>query len=392
MAKFDAKTFNDRAFGKYVDIVPKLKKNELVKSRALRPNSQIKQAFSGQTGVVYATIPMYGRIDGTPVNYDGKTDIDATNTTTFERGVIVIGRAKAWVETDFAEDVTGGAGFMSNVAKQVAEYWDEIDQDTILAILEGIFSMTGVGNLKFVNGHTYDISNELVNVVGASTLNSAIQKASGDKKKKFTISIMHSTVATNLENLKLLKYMTYTDADGITRDLEIASWNGRAVIIDDGMPVVEVDATYALTSDVALDAEKTYYTKAGDVYTAVTSPDVGDIGTYYEMTADAYSKYITYVLGDGAFDYENVGVEVPYAMVRDEKTNGGQTTLYSRQRKVFAPTGIGFTKSSMVSNSPTDAELKNGSNWELVHDAGVGANRKYFDHKAIPIAKIVSRG
>lgn len=394
MAKFDAKTFNDRAFGKYVDIVPKLKKNELVKSRALRPNSQIKQAFSGQTGVVYATIPMYGRIDGTPVNYDGKTDIDATNTTTFERGVIVIGRAKAWVETDFAEDVTGGAGFMSNVAKQVAEYWDEIDQDTILAILEGIYAMTGVGNLKFVDNHTYKISNLVKGVVEGATLNSAIQKASGDKKKKFTISIMHSTVATNLENLKLLKYMTYTDADGITRDLEIASWNGKAVIIDDGMPTSDVEGHYikcASTDEGALKVVADTATP-GEGEIKITDTGISVVAGDYVLYLDDYTEYITYVLGDGAFDYENVGVEVPYAMVRDEKTNGGQTTLYSRQRKVFAPTGIGFTKSSMASNSPTDAELKNGANWELVHDAGVGANRKYFDHKAIPIAKIVSRG
>lgn len=395
MAKFDLKTFNPQAFGKYVDIVPKVKKNELVKSKALQPNSQIKQAFSGQTGVVYATIPMFGRIDGTPLNYDGATDITATSTTTYERGVIVIGRAKAWVENDFAEDVTGGAGFMSNVARQVAEYWDEIDQDTMLAILEGIFSMTGAANLKFVNGHTYDISAEgtaAKQIVNASTLNTAIQKASGDKKSKFTISIMHSAVATNLENLKLLAYMTYTDANGIERQLELATWNGRAVIIDDGMPTVDVDAVYTITEDVALDDTKTYYTRSGSagsyVYTAVASPVVGSIATYYELTADAYTKYTTYVLGNGAFDYEDIGAEVPYAMVRDEKTNGGQTYLYSRQRKVLAPYGISFTKTSVATNSPTDAELKTAANWTLVNDG----NSKYFDHKAIPIARIVSRG
>lgn len=356
MAKFDAKSFNEKAFGKYVEVVPKLKKNELVKSKALQPSSEIKQVFSGQTGVVYATIPMFGRIDGAALNYDGETNITATSTTTFERGVVVIGRAKAWMEKDFSEDVTEGAGFMSNVAKQVAEYWDEIDQDTLLAILEGIFSMTGAGNLKFVDGHTYDISElETGNVVNAATLNTAIQKASGDKKKKFTISIMHSVIATNLENLKLLAYMTYTDADGIERQLELATWNGRAVIIDDGMPTVDVPESEA---------------------------DAGD----------GYTSYTTYVLGNGAFDYADIGADVPFAMVRDELTNGGQTTLVSRQRKVFAPKGISFTKASMAKNSPTDAELKNGANWELVHDAGVGQNRKYYDHKEIAIARIISRG
>lgn len=42
--------------------------------------------------------------------------------------------------------------------------------------------------------------------------------------------------------------------------------------------------TYALTKDVALDATKTYYVKDGDNYTAVATPDVEDIATYYEMT------------------------------------------------------------------------------------------------------------
>ena len=393
MAKFDAKSFNERAFGKYVDIVPKLKKNELVKSRALQPNSQIKQAFTGQTGVVYSVIPMYGRIDGTPLNYDGNTDITATSTTTYERGVVVIGRAKAWVEKDFAEDATDGAGFMSNVARQVAEYWDEIDQDTLLAILDGIFSMTGAENLKFVNGHTYDITGIVKGLVEGSTLNTAIQKASGDKKSKFTISIMHSAIATNLENLKLLAYMKYTDANGIERQLELATWNGRAVIIDDGMPTKDITGHYikaVSTDEGALKVIANTGTPT-DSEIKIETTGITVVAGDYVVFLEDHVEYTTYVLGNGAFDYEDIGAEVPYAMVRDEKTAGGQTLLYSRQRKVFAPYGISFTKKAMVTNSPTDAELKTASNWELVND-NASSSKKYFDHKAIPIARIISRG
>ena len=47
----------------------------------------------------------------------------------------------------------------------------------------------------------------------------------------------------------------------------------------------------------------------------------------------------------------------------------------------------------MASNSPTDAELADGSNWELVHSGEtVDTNRTYINHKAIPIARIISRG
>jgi hypothetical protein len=81
---------------------------------------------------------------------DGQTDIFATSTTSFERGVIVVGRANAWVERDFSEDITGGADFMGNVARQVSGYWEDIDQDTIVAILDGIYSMTGTENQEFI--------------------------------------------------------------------------------------------------------------------------------------------------------------------------------------------------------------------------------------------------
>ena len=75
-------------------------------------------------------------------------------------------------------------------------------------------------------------------------------------------------------------------------------------------------------------------------------------------------------------------------MSRDPKTNGGQDTMYTRQRKVFAPRGISFTKSVMATTSPTAAELETGANWAIVND-GSGTT---INHKAIPIARIVSLG
>lgn len=356
MAKFNEKTFNPEAFGKYVDRIPNLKRLELIKSRALRGNEQIREAFSNQTGTAYATIPMFGTLGGTPVNYDGKTDITEETTDTYERGVVVIGRAKAWTELDFSADITGGVEFMDNVAAQVSEYWGDIDQKTLLSILNGIFSMTGAGNLAFVDGHTYDITEKTGDEakVGVTTLNSAIQQAGGDNKNKFSVVIMHSTVATNLENLNLLGYLKQTDANGVQRDLALGTWNGRLVLIDDDMPTEEVDES---------------------------SSGAGD----------GYTKYISYVLGDGAIDYENIGAEVPFEMSRDPKTNGGKTTLYSRQRKVFAPYGISYTKKTQASLSPTDAELENGGNWELVNN-GSASKKAYINHKAIPIARIISKG
>ena len=347
MAKFDSKSFNAEAFGAYVERIPQMKKSELIKSKALRGNSEIRKAFSSQTGSAYAILPMYGLLEGDALNYDGVTDITADTTDTYERGVVVVGRAKAWTESDFAEDITSGGGFMDSVAEQVAEYFDNVDQDILLAILEGIYNMTGTENLKFVNEHTYDITGVGDGMVEPATLNKAIQKAGGDNKNCYTIAIMHSEIATNLENLNLLSYLKQTDSQGIQRDLTLASWNGRAVIIDDSMPVSE--------------------------------------------GSDGKSVYTTYILGKGAFDYENIGAKVPFEMGRNPALKGGMDTLYARERKCFAPFGISYLKKKQVSLSPTNAELKDGSNWEIVNN-GDSKNKKYINHKSIPIARIISKG
>lgn len=49
-------------------------------------------------------------------------------------------------------------------------------------------------------------------------------------------------------------------------------------------------AKYELTKDTALDSSKTYYTKSGNTYSAVSSPVVGSISTYYEKVVDEASE------------------------------------------------------------------------------------------------------
>ena len=94
-----------------------------------------------------------------------------------------------------------------------------------------------------------------------------------------------------------------------------------------------------------------------------------------------------------AINFEDLGAKVPYEMSRDPAKNGGQDTLYTRQRKVFAPKGISYEKTSQTTLSPTDAELSNGANWALVHSGeATESQRSYINHKVIPIARIKSRG
>ena len=403
MSLFDAKNFNGEVFQKYVDTIPNTKRNELIKSRAIRQRPDLASAMSDQTGGNYITTPLMGLISGSqPTNYDGSTDIDPKGTETYTHSRVVVGRSNGWTERDFSYDITGGVEFMENVARQISEYWEDVDQNTLIHILNGVFAMADAEGAKFVASHTNDVTGKtnsegVLGNMDGTTLNTTMQRACGDNKSKFSLAIMHSVVATNLENLKLLAYLKYTDENGMERDLAIGTLNGRLVLVDDAMPVIETAATYAKTSDAALDSTKTYYTRSGSAsagytYTAVASPDVANIGNYYEMTKEGSTSYVTYVLGDGAIEFTDCGAKVPYEMDRDPKHNGGEDPLYSRQRKCFAPYGINFTKASMASLSPTDAELETGANWELVNNGQAGTARKYLSGKAIPIARIISLG
>lgn len=364
MAKFDSKVFNPEAFGKYVDRIPNVKKNELAKSGAVGANAQARAALGNQTGSLYATIPYFGRISGsTSQNNTGSANIQSTNTTTFKQGFITASRMDGWTERSFSKSITAGVDFMDNVAAQISDYKYEVKQAMLLAILKGVFAMTttgGTGEAKianaaaaeFVSKHTYDITaNEGENaLVGPTTLNKAIQRACGDNKNIFKLVICHSEVATNLENLKLIKYMTYTDKDGIERDLTLGTWNGRLVLVDDSMPTTEV-------------AESV------------------------EGAGDGYTAYTTYILGQNSIILDDIGDDKPYEMYRDPAKNGGEDTLYVRDRYICGVDGISFVDTHSITASASNADLETGANWNIIHN-----DKEAISHKAIAIARIISRG
>lgn len=394
---FDAKNFNGEVFDTLVRTTPNLRLNELLKSGAVIEKNEYAAMLKDQQGGHFITTIIKARIGGKTVNYDGKTKITATSRGNYTMGRIVIGRAQAWTEKDFSADITGDD--YEAAAGEVAEFWDDVDQDTLIATLNGVFSMVSSEGKKFVELHTYDVSDRPEgNMFDVTTLNTGMQRALGDKKAKFSLAVMHSAVSTNLENLNLVGYMKYTDENGIQKDLKLYTLNGRLVLVDDTMPVVEVDPSYALTADTTPDSSKDYYTRVGSgtksspyVYTLVEVPDASAMAGYYEMKAEGYKKYVTYVLGDGSIEYTDCGTKTPSELARDAFTNGGETSLVTRQRKVFAPYGISWVDNTVI--SPTNEQLEDGNNWDIASNNAEGSGKKeYYPIKAIPIARIITRG
>lgn len=451
---FDEKIFNGEVFEGYIATLPNPNRNELIRSRAIRQRPDLAASMVDKDGGNYITTQLVGRINGqAPQNYDGGTDFDPGKLGTMQHARVVVGRMRAWTEKDFSFDLTGGHEFIEDIAAQIAEYWEDVDQGTIIAILNGVFNMTDPAGAEFVTAHTYDVTAKTnkegtLGEMDGTTLNTAIQRASGDNKGRFTLAIMHSYVATNLENMKLFAYLKYTDANGMERDLAFGTLNGRLVLVDDAMPTITHPSTAGVhTVTIAGTPAANDELTCGGVTVKLTAATAASVttaaaallaalqsdytmGTRYSMSASAgvitltekagsygvgkpavskstgagstitaattteagtpKTAYITYVLGDGAIEYTDCGAKVPYEVDRDPKTNGGQDTLYSRQRKCFAPWGISFTNVHMASNSPTDAELQNGENWELV--SSKGDTKEYIPHKLIPLARIISLG
>ena len=437
-AIFDSKYWNQNVFQKYLETVPRVKQNALLRSGVLRNRTDLKSLLADQAGGNFINVPIVGRIGGAVQNYDGTTNITASGIGSFLQTMIVIGRMKAWEEKDFTYDITGH-NFMENIAAQVSEYWDDNDQTDLLAVLSGVF---GVNTNNFANNHTLDITGGANNgVMQPDTMNKAIQKAAGANKNVFAMAIMHSQVATGLENQQLLEYWKQTDANGIQRQLNLATWNGKTVLIDDdlvtasytgaGVYTITVSGTLAsgdkivvngvtttlnstsaasvsaaatavvtaLTADTTFNA--TYSMSRNDGVITCTeksgkygsgSPTAAIVSTAGQVAVATATyptetlTYTTYILGQGAINYCDCGAKVPNETRRDALTNGGIDMLITRQRHLLAPNGFSYIDTSKT--SPEASDLATSANWAMVTDT-TGA---FYPSKAIALARIKSLG
>lgn len=312
----------------------------LIDSGAVQNNDTIKGLIAN--GGDFYTIPFYSALTGTLLNYDGATDITATETTGKAQSGIVYGRMAAWSEKQFIRDYNSGADPMKQITSQTAKFWMKERQKILLKILSGVFSITGNANwtkhTKNIAATSTSVGDE--NKVGAATAAELMQEAVGDNSDIFSIAVMHSAVALNLAKQELLKFRTQTDATGMQRQLKIADWNGLTVIVDDGVP-------------------------------AATS-----------SSASGAMEYTTYLLGNGAIQRADAPVTMPVETERDAKVKGGTNYLITRIRETMHPNGFSFTKpSSSYTASPTDAQLAAKTNWSIVGDP-----------KNIAMAQLITNG
>jgi Major capsid protein 13-like len=222
------------------------------------------------------------------------------------------GRARAWGANGLSA-LLSGADPMGAIADLAAQYWARERQKILLSTLKGVFASPSMAS-KVHDISTQTGGNELIN--GSSFID-ATQKM-GDAKDLLTAVAMHSAVEAYLAKQQLIEYVQEAD-----QSVRVPYFMGKRVIVDDGMPF-----------DTATN------------------------------TASAY------LFGTGALAWGNgshpriIGTEID----RDSLASSGEDFLINRQIFILHPRGVKFTESNVSGTFPTNAELEDGSNWELVYE------------------------
>jgi hypothetical protein len=233
--------------------------------------------------------------------------------------------ANAWSVNDLAQ-ILSGDDPMGALVALVGDYWIRIDQKLILCSLKGIFaSATMAGNKLSIASETIAGQNAATRLNGATFVDATVKL--GDRGDRLTAIAMHSATEASLRKLDLIDFIP--DSEGKT---QIKSFQGRRVIVDDGMPV------RAGTTD-------------GLVYTS------------YLFGPGAFARGVAPLAGrpvQGGVGTE--GVEWGRAPLSSD------TNFVNRRRFILHPRGVKFNSVAVAGTSPTEAELENAANWTRVFE------------------------
>ena len=227
-----------------------------------------------------------------------------------------------WGDTDLSQALSG-TDPMGAVGNLVADWWAQKEQAIYLSILKGILDPTN-GALK---AHVNDISGgsgEAAVISVGATLDT--KQTMGDAAGSLGMVFMHSATYTKLQ--KNQDIVTEYDA---TLKINIQTYLGYQVVVDDGMPVNE-------------------------------------------------GVYDTYFLGAGAIAREDGMLQGIKGVETDRDKVLGNNYLIHRRCMVIHPNGFSWkVPTGKYANSqmlfPNNADLADPTNWSLI-----------ADHKTVPIA------
>lgn len=246
-------------------------------------------------------MPFWNDLDGDDEVLSDINALDVERITSGQDIAALLMRGKAWSVNDLAKALSGDDP-MQVIGQLVAGYWARRMQAAILSILEGVFAAPSMAP----NVYNTDVRIDSDNMILAS-------QCLGDAKSKLTGYLMHSAVEADLARQDLIDF-----AKDSTGSIEIPTYFGKPVIVDDGCPV------------------------ANGVYT-------------------------TYIFGQGAIGYGEGAAPVPTETTRDALS--GDDILINRRHFLLHPRGVRWLDQAVADRSPNNAELADPANWLRVYDA-----------------------
>lgn len=220
---------------------------------------------------------------------------------------------------------------LQSVANRLQKFWMQQAQRRVIA------STVGIYNDNVANHDSDMVFDNGGNVISATDFIDA-DATFGDFTDELGAYAMHSIVYNQLRKQQLIDFVR--DAENNT---QFATYGGKRVVVDDGMPVFGTGAT---------------------------------------------RTFLTVAFGAGAFGYGEGSPKMPleYDRAPQRGNGGGVEVLWSRKTMIIHPFGYQFTSDTITGNttesnpmSASWADLALADNWNRV-----------VDRKSIPMAFIVS--
>lgn len=256
-------------------------------------------------------MPYWNDLTGSAEELSDQKSLTVANITAGQDISVVQALGKAFGSNDLAYTLAGSDPMMA-IGDLFAGWWARQFQARLLAVLKGAFAASSMtGNVVDISGGTGSAA-----IIDKSSFADAIFKL-GDASGQLTAVAMHSATYQKLYKDDLID--TQKGADGSA----FATYQGKRVIVDDGLPV------------------------ASGVYT-------------------------TYLFGPGAIAYAEGAPKVP--VEADRNSLGGYDVLINRRHFVMHPRGVKWTGSAVISTGdsssghPTVSDLNTAGNWTRVYD------------------------
>jgi len=300
-------------FNKYVQVLS-TQKSELFTSGIITDLSSVIDAeIEGKT----VNMPFFNDLDASDEEQvlDDSTDLTVGKMTTGQDVAVKLLRGKAFGTSDLAADLSG-ADPIDAIANRFADWWNKRMQTALLSSLAGAMGAASMAaNVNDISA----LTNGAANFDADSFIDSAFLL--GDEQGGLNGVAVHSMTLKAMVKADLIDFVP--DSQG---KLTIPTYLGKAVLVDDSMPVTGAGVDRVFT---------------------------------------------TYIFGPGAIGYGEKSPKVPVEVERQALKGMGQEYIVNRRQWVMHPRGIKWLGGTQAGVTPANSELATATNWQRVYDAKV---------------------